>query len=233
MHSFLARFLFEINKSFGQCILLHYYIDTFFQLTQRPFALTFPKHAIKHSCQRDTIADKKSSCHCVEIVNWLAIDTRHTLQLGIVVRVMDVNLNKVKKFDITIEYELEILQSQVCLWHTKEMHKIHFFTVNANKQFYLLVLQLLSDQNINNIAHARIQRGREGPDPPLENHKNIGFLSNTGPDSLKNHIAYSSILILSSAKNKQKKRSGSVVECLTRGREAAGSSLTVVTALCP
>ena len=23
--------------------------------------------------------------------------------------------------------------------------------------------------------------------PPLENHKNIGFLSNTGPDPLKNH----------------------------------------------
>ena len=24
-----------------------------------------------------------------------------------------------------------------------------------------------------------------GPDPPLKDHKNIGFLSNTGPDSLK------------------------------------------------
>ena len=29
-----------------------------------------------------------------------------------------------------------------------------------------------------------------GPDPPpLKNHKNIGFLSNTGPDPLKNHKA--------------------------------------------
>ena len=28
--------------------------------------------------------------------------------------------------------------------------------------------------------------GAGGPDP-LENYKNIGFLSNTGPDSLKNH----------------------------------------------
>ena len=27
-----------------------------------------------------------------------------------------------------------------------------------------------------------------GP-PPLENHKNIGFLSDTGPDPLKNHKA--------------------------------------------
>ena len=43
--------------------------------------------------------------------------------------------------------------------------------------------------------HARIQRegggGRETatPTPPLKNHKNIGFLSNTGPDPLKNHKA--------------------------------------------
>ena len=31
----------------------------------------------------------------------------------------------------------------------------------------------------------------EGPDPPspVKNHKNIGFLSNTGPDPLKNHKA--------------------------------------------
>ena len=28
-----------------------------------------------------------------------------------------------------------------------------------------------------------------GPPPPLENYKNIGFLSNTGPDPLKNHKA--------------------------------------------
>ena len=27
--------------------------------------------------------------------------------------------------------------------------------------------------------------GAGGPDPPLETYKNIGFLSNTGPDSLK------------------------------------------------
>ena len=33
--------------------------------------------------------------------------------------------------------------------------------------------------------HGRIQRGdrRLGPPPPLKNHKNIGFLSKTGPDS--------------------------------------------------
>ena len=36
--------------------------------------------------------------------------------------------------------------------------------------------------------HGRIQRGGggRGSGPPLKNHKNIGFLSNAGPDSLKN-----------------------------------------------
>ena len=29
--------------------------------------------------------------------------------------------------------------------------------------------------------------GGRGSGPPLKNHKNIGFLSNAGPDSLKNH----------------------------------------------
>ena len=167
----------------------------------------------------------------MEIVNWLAIDTRHTLQLGIVERV--IWLNKVKMFDITIEYEQEKYCNHRSVFGTRKKCTRYISTVIDNQQFYLLVLQLFSEWNINNIAHARIQRGREGPDPPLENHKNIGFLSNTGPDSLKNQIAYSSILILSSAKNKQKKRSGSAVECLTRDRETAGSSLTVVTALCP
>ena len=31
--------------------------------------------------------------------------------------------------------------------------------------------------------------GDSGSGPPLKNHKNIGFLINTGPDSLKNHKA--------------------------------------------
>ena len=31
--------------------------------------------------------------------------------------------------------------------------------------------------------------GGMGFGPPLKNHKNIGFLSNTGPDPLKNHKA--------------------------------------------
>ena len=34
--------------------------------------------------------------------------------------------------------------------------------------------------------------GTGGPDPHLENDKNVGFLSNTGPDPLKNHKAFKS-----------------------------------------
>ena len=42
------------------------------------------------------------------------------------------------------------------------------------------------------VTHVRIQRGQgfgPGRPPSLKNHKNIGFLSNTGPDPLKNHKA--------------------------------------------
>ena len=35
--------------------------------------------------------------------------------------------------------------------------------------------------------HGRIQRGGQGVWTPLKNHKNIEFLSNTGPDPLKNY----------------------------------------------
>ena len=36
----------------------------------------------------------------------------------------------------------------------------------------------------------RVQRGGDrGSRPPLKNHKNLGFLRNTGPDPLKNHKA--------------------------------------------
>ena len=40
-------------------------------------------------------------------------------------------------------------------------------------------------------VHAQIQRGGQGirTPPSLKNHKNIGFLSKTGPDPLKNHKA--------------------------------------------
>ena len=44
------------------------------------------------------------------------------------------------------------------------------------------------------------------------------------------HIAYQSLYLFIFL---SRERSGSVVECLTRDRGAAGSSLTGVTALCP
>ena len=37
------------------------------------------------------------------------------------------------------------------------------------------------------IVHGRIQKGRPGVWTPLKNHKNKGFLCNTGPDPLRNH----------------------------------------------
>ena len=38
--------------------------------------------------------------------------------------------------------------------------------------------------------HVQIRRGGgQGVRTPLKNYKNIGFLSNTGPDPLKNHKA--------------------------------------------
>ena len=39
-------------------------------------------------------------------------------------------------------------------------------------------------------SHARIKGGDSGSGPPLKNHRNIGFLSNTDLDSLKNKLAY-------------------------------------------
>ena len=38
-------------------------------------------------------------------------------------------------------------------------------------------------------THVRIQRGDSGPDPPLNSHTDIGFLSNSGPEPLKNKEA--------------------------------------------
>ena len=39
------------------------------------------------------------------------------------------------------------------------------------------------------IAYADPQEVRESGSPSLENHKAVGFLSNTGPDPQENHIA--------------------------------------------
>ena len=49
----------------------------------------------------------------------------------------------------------------------------------------------MSTQNkcLNACADPKRWGGDRGSGPPSENHKNIGFLSNTGPDPLKNHKA--------------------------------------------
>ena len=39
------------------------------------------------------------------------------------------------------------------------------------------------------LSQMRNEGGTEGPDPLLENHNNLGLLSNTGLDPLKNHKA--------------------------------------------
>ena len=63
----------------------------------------------------------------------------------------------------------------------------HLTLCSSDIFFYLCCDPHMFDKKL----HARIQRGDRGPGPPppppLKNHKNIGFLSNTGPDPLKNH----------------------------------------------
>ena len=62
------------------------------------------------------------------------------------------------------------------------------YTSESNSQKFTgnqtLLLQVKAEM------HVRIQRGTGGPDTPLKNHKNIGSLSNFGPDPLKNHKTY-------------------------------------------
>ena len=53
-----------------------------------------------------------------------------------------------------------------------------------------VILCFILFQTRTHVLHTLIQRGgvrRLSGTPPLKNHKNIGFLSNTGPDPLKNH----------------------------------------------
>ena len=62
-----------------------------------------------------------------------------------------------------------------------------FLTHTTGKR-HTYVLLFYQNSTNSNILHVRIQRGDRGsgpPPPPPENHKNIGFLSNTGPDPLE------------------------------------------------
>ena len=55
----------------------------------------------------------------------------------------------------------------------------------SDKQFGCSVFTFV--QYSMEVVRARIQRGDRGYGPPMNNHKNIGFLSNTGPAPLQNH----------------------------------------------
>ena len=52
--------------------------------------------------------------------------------------------------------------------------------------------------------------GAGGPDPP-ENHKNIGFLSNSGPDSLKNYEATEPALNIGPSSARQRADDGPLI----------------------
>ena len=57
-----------------------------------------------------------------------------------------------------------------------------------------------------------------------------GSLGHVGTVTLPNHVLYS-VHILSLVTDNRGERSGSMVECLSRDQEAAGSRLTGITAL--
>ena len=64
--------------------------------------------------------------------------------------------------------------------------------------------------------------GAGGPDPPLlKNHKNVGFLSNTGPDPLKNHKATKPEFNV----GRSSARQGNVIEMAFRRRANSGNRI--------
>ena len=87
--------------------------------------------------------------------------------------------------------ELEVVHNVVLLNH-------RFSTNGLLMRFWYLspstsmCSSVSSQTNLNFNGPCTDPEGGQGirtPPPPLKNHKNIGFLSNTGPDPLKNHKA--------------------------------------------
>ena len=64
--------------------------------------------------------------------------------------------------------------------------KLVDFEKNNNKKKHMYNLQL---KDLGQSCADPEGRGRTGSPDPLNNHKNIGFLSNSGLDTLKNHKA--------------------------------------------
>ena len=91
----------------------------------------------------------------------------------------------------------------ICVFVVRmQQNQIDFLATRSNIMRYHIQQVLLHSLNVVPICktdgifpHAWIQRGGRGPDhhppppSPEELQKYIGFLSNTGPDTLKNHKA--------------------------------------------
>ena len=69
----------------------------------------------------------------------------------------------------------------------KQMPNFEELPLNFAKLF--VYSNIRSDDNKQSTSMPGSRGGDKGFGPPLKNHKNIGFLSNTGPDPLKNHKA--------------------------------------------
>ena len=91
----------------------------------------------------------------------------------------------------------------VCMCHVGEQARLRPVCVSCNL-VRVFVSEILQYGSKSKCTHSIVplfeafvywdmggSRGGTGdPDPPpLKNHKNIGFPSNTGPDTLKNHMA--------------------------------------------
>ena len=99
------------------------------------------------------------------------------------------------------EYAMDMPQPQTTykyLWHYDEQTQNTDSLMMAKIQFTVTVTQPVISSSANDCKtrryelHVRIQKGggAGGRTPtPLKYHKNIGFLSNTGPDPLKNNKA--------------------------------------------
>ena len=78
------------------------------------------------------------------------------------------------------------------------------YLVNHNARHLLLYWNY--QDGVSGHIHARIQRGDRGTGhpPPMKNHKNKGFLSNTGLDRLKNHNATKPAFIVGPSSARQR-----------------------------
>ena len=73
------------------------------------------------------------------------------------------------------------IQRRSCLEMLVDGRRSHWYTFSSTMSFRLRLA-------FNQRSHAEIQRRvAEGPPLTLKNRINIGFISNTGPEPLKNH----------------------------------------------